>query len=710
MKIIIEEYQYEAADVRDVLQGISSLENIEGKVNVDYVGYYYNPQLKDCVFILPKVLLEVVRTVDGKEEELVFGKYSPKDLINLDDSSFTDVRKRDFIYEFSVWIYRSIKVYQQMNPDSGIVLHKQNAEVGQAKKRLSNTLLDILIALVNFSRDNQQFLFFILRNIHSGFNKINWTRTIAHTSAIIQDSSAVYLNPVNKKRQINFDEELLVIYYSILNYINEHYGFDTDININYELIKGHKFMMYLNGYGAIRLRQIKYRYFSDKALKLWNLCYAFFDKARKVIIDITQQDYLLVKDFNIVFEAIIDDLVGDPRSEIPEGLKDQPDGKRIDHLFTEQGLITHEEDKPVYYIGDSKYYKQGTPVGKNSVYKQFTYARNVIQWNLNLFMNEDNTDEAWQYDKRKFGHFKLRDDITEGYNVIPNFFISSMLNKELDYKDDIELTSKKEKYFMSAQFENRLFDRDTLLVCHYDVNFLFVVSLYARNNRFEKKEWKKKVRKIFREEIQRMLSAHYEFNVMTAHPGVNAEEFIKGHFQQLLGKIFTPYRDKDVYSLALDFKDEKNNKILKDWLSDFFYIIPCKLGEDPEKLIPTAAQRATFVDRSSQIVSALTVAINKGGPSYDFFSEHVARYYNIKDIPQHINMMNIKYLLPVVDGKIDGYYPVQGLNFLNKKDAIQFRLGTHVQFGDAWRKVSSTEIRIGSLVSIGECKKIYNKL
>lgn len=32
MRILIEEYQYDVADVRDVLQGIDALENVEGKV------------------------------------------------------------------------------------------------------------------------------------------------------------------------------------------------------------------------------------------------------------------------------------------------------------------------------------------------------------------------------------------------------------------------------------------------------------------------------------------------------------------------------------------------------------------------------------------------------------------------------------------------------------------------------------------------------
>lgn len=60
MRILIEEYQYNVADVKDILQGIDALENVEGRVSIHYVGYYYNTLLKDCVFILPKVLLKDV--------------------------------------------------------------------------------------------------------------------------------------------------------------------------------------------------------------------------------------------------------------------------------------------------------------------------------------------------------------------------------------------------------------------------------------------------------------------------------------------------------------------------------------------------------------------------------------------------------------------------------------------------------------------------
>jgi len=709
MKLIIEEYQYRAADVRDVLSGISSLENAEGMVSVNYVGYCFNPGLKDCVFILPKVLLETVRSGDGTEKELVFGRYPPEDLISIDDSTHIDAAKRDFIYDFSVWIYRTIKVYQQLNPESGIVLHRQNAEVWQSQKHLSNTFLDIIIALENFGRKNRQFLFRTVRDIHSGFSRIRWPRTIAHTPSVIQDESAVYLRPVCRKAQINFDEELIVIFYSILSFISEHYGFSEEISLGYELIRGKKFQVYLNGYGVVRLRQIRYRYFSDRAIELWNLCYAFFDRARKVITDVTENDYLLVKNFNIVFEAIIDELVGDPESEIPEGLKDQLDGKVIDHLFTGQGLITHEEDSQVYFIGDSKYYKQGTPVGKNSVYKQFTYARNVIQWNLDLFMNEDD-DRALLHDREKFGSFRLRDDLTEGYNVIPNFFISSMLTPELDFRDDIELTSKKEKCFRSEQFGNRLFDRDTLLVCHYDVNFLFVVSLYARNNRLEKKEWKKKVRKLFRDEIQKMLTEQYEFSVMRAHPDVNAEKFIQDHFKKLLGKIFTPFRTREIYSLALDRKYGKDNSELKKWLSRYFFISPCRLGENPENVLPKASELTAVTEADSR-KNVLVTEVHQGDIDYGLSENGEAVSFLMKEIPEDINLRDISYLLPVTDGQIQGYYPVREVKFVRNQGgiAIRFMLGENIRLGSECVNVSEQKIRSGTLFSQEECLKIYRQ-
>lgn len=570
MRVIIEGYCYRASAVRDVLRELSSLENVGGEISVGYVGYYYHPQLRDCVFILPKVLVN--------EENKVFSRLDPHDIIDLDHCTELSSEERSFIYEFAVWIYRAIEVFNKSNPNSGIVLHRKIAEMGKGKRVLSNTFLDILLSLLRFNKERHSFFTTILRNLHSGYNKINWTRTISRSTAWVQDDVPVYLNPVNKKRQINTDEELIIIYFSILNHISETYGFPVDITLGFELIKGRKFEHYLKGYGKRRLQQIKYRYFSDIQLRLWEMCYAFFDKAHQIHIVAEQREYLLVKNFNIVFEAIIDELIGD--KEPPRGLKDQDDGKRVDHIYSYRNLTNNEEDRPIYYIGDSKYYKIGNMISDESVYKQFTYARNVIQWNLNLFLDKSEKDAALRKE-----HPIYRDELTEGYNIVPNFFISAKMDEKLSYADNVSTTNRENNTFLSRHFENRLFDRDTLLVYHYDVNFLYVVSLYARENAHQKAQWKQKVRELFREKIQAALEENYKFYAMTPKSGLNHEKYLRENFQELLGKVYRPFDDTNYLSLALDKQKESENKDLLDKLQKDYYVVECPLGKNPTSVL-----------------------------------------------------------------------------------------------------------------------------
>lgn len=609
MRILIEEYQYEYEDVYDVLKGLGVLQNVEGKVSLSYVGYYFNddPDVNDCVFILPKVLLE---GEFGKEK--VFGHIEPKDLINAEDCKELTTEEHKFIYNLSVWIYRAIIVFRDHEFDrvedgkrqSSIVLYKQAPMMGHTRKRKANTFLDVLLTLQEWNKRNESFVMFIVKNLHSGYNKINWTRTISRSQAVIQEGiggtrrqDVSYLNPINKKRQINFDEELLVIYYSILQHMHDKYGFPVSINVNFPLIRGDKFERYINGYGKRRLKQIKYKYFSDKALELWELCYAFFDRPDNIMLNVDQREYLLVKSFHIVFEAIIDELIaGDQK--LPKELKDQPDGKRVDHLYQYQELTNNDKNDNIYYIGDSKYYKRGNSLGKESIYKQFTYARNVIQWNIDLF-NDGKAED-------RNGHVKLRDDVTEGYNIIPNFFISANQNV-LQPEDDIKLIDsdkeagqRRQQYYLSRQFENRLFDRDTFLLAHYDVNFLFVIALYGRNHQSSKVAWRNKVRKMFRKEIQQMLKDNFEFYAMTAHADVNADTYIKENFQTLLGKVYHPFEnregsDQQYFSLALRKPEKESNPEVSAKISNeneavmfalrqAFYIAKCPLGVDPKTL------------------------------------------------------------------------------------------------------------------------------
>ena len=437
MLLFIEGYPYSLNDVvkdgltvRDVLNDVVSVPVKEDKYSFGYVGYCYSKAAKDVVFFLPKVVL----TGEINEEsgdDTIFGA-SPQEIIDFESDTvkakFTEdgcKEYKEFLSTLSIWIYRTISVYKQTYNDN-ILESKEYQSESRGRKQKHNTLLDVIIALRDFNRNNQDYFTFVAKNVHSGYNKINWNKTITSSQAVIQNGSPVYIEPVNRKKMVNFDEELFVIYFSILNYIRETHGFSFEINIQYPFISCDKLKKsYIDrNLGCRRLKQIKYKYFSDKALRIWDLCYAFFDREYKIAMNRQSEDYLLAKDFEHIFEVMIDTLVsGNDKQNLPKELTEQRDGKLVDHMFVGQGLIEQSDlaSELTYYIGDSKYYKRSkndrTQLGDKSIYKQYTYARNVIQWNMNLFLAGDGSGE----------HPQLRDALTEGYNPIPNFFISAQI-------------------------------------------------------------------------------------------------------------------------------------------------------------------------------------------------------------------------------------------------------------------------------------------
>lgn len=595
MKLLIEEYPYDTNLVRGLLKGLfDSVELDRPRVSINYVGYFFNREINDCVFILPKVI------IDG--EGKVFREFCPEDLINFEKAK-QYAEKRRFLQEFFVWIYRAISVYEKANPESAIILKKDHASVGRGRIGRSHTLFDVILALLDFNREHRDFVTFILKDRRRGLNKINWTRTITSSQAIVQDEEPVYLDPVNRKRFVNFDEELFVIYFSILRHVHETYGFQISVLPGFELITGDSFKRYLNGYGSLRLKQIKYKYFSDVALRLWELCATFFDLARTVRSSMSSE-YLLAKNFNIVFEAMIDELIGD--KDIPKDLKEQADGKRVDHLYRDKGLI---ENDPTYYIGDSKYYKLsagGYKLGDEAVYKQYTYARNVVQYNLDLFLDETRADEQMREPVKS-----LRDDVTEGYNIVPNFFISANIdNATLTYGERLVECGSGGRGYMSRQFDNRLFDRDTLLLSHFNVNFLHVLSLYARNNSAQKAKWRAKVRAKFRGAVQERLKRRYGFWAMRAKPGVDGAEYFKANFQKVLGKVFMPFGADfpGVYSLALenDVKYASGNEALLGELREFFDVAECELGRSPDEVLPERGRVVAVARGAEDLVLCVT--------------------------------------------------------------------------------------------------------
>ena len=581
MLLFIEGYPYnlnaivkDGLSVRDILKDVVSVPVKEEYYAFGYVGYCYSKAAKDVIFFLPKVVLTGERNEENGDDT-IFGA-APHDIIDFSSDSiiekFTEEGSKEykeFLSTLSIWIYRTISVYKETHNDN-ILESKEYQGESRGKKIKHNTLLDVIIALRDFNKDNQDYFTFIAKNVHTGVNKIQWQKTITSTNPIFLKGQPVYTDPVNRKKMVNFDEELLIIFFSILNYIKEEHGFSFDMNINYQLISYDKIKRTYIGknFGCRRLKQIKYKYFSDKALRIWDLCYAFFDREYKISINRQAEDFLLAKDFDHIFEVMIDTLIGgEDKNKLPKELTEQRDGKLVDHMFIGQGLI-EQSNLPAeltYYIGDSKYYKRSkndtVVLGDKSIYKQYTYAKNVIQWNMNLFLDDSDDGEQPQ----------LRDALTEGYNPIPNFFISARIpNKKEGSKflsfDDAQLVEQANGVQFNRQFENRLFDRDTLLLCHYDVNFLYIVSLYGRANKSKQATWRDYVRKNFRQKIQETFNKLYTFRTIQPRAGKDCYQFLKENFSQLNGKLYRSKSNKNYLVLAL-MRGDDDSKALWQSLS-----------------------------------------------------------------------------------------------------------------------------------------------
>ena len=581
MLLFIEGYPYnlnaivkDGLSVRDILKDVVSVPVKEEYYAFGYVGYCYSKAAKDVIFFLPKVVLTGERNEENGDDT-IFGA-APHDIIDFSSDSiiekFTEEGSKEykeFLSTLSIWIYRTISVYKETHNDN-ILESKEYQGESRGKKIKHNTLLDVIIALRDFNKDNQDYFTFIAKNVHTGVNKIQWQKTITSTNPIFLKGQPVYTDPVNRKKMVNFDEELLIIFFSILNFIKEEHGFSFYMNINYQLISHDTIKRSYIGknYGCRRLKQIKYKYFSDKALRIWDLCYAFFDREYKISINRQAEDFLLAKDFDHIFEVMIDTLIGgEDKNKLPKELTEQRDGKLVDHMFIGQGLI-EQSNLPAeltYYIGDSKYYKRSkndtVVLGDKSIYKQYTYAKNVIQWNMNLFLDDSDDGEQPQ----------LRDALTEGYNPIPNFFISARIpNKKEGSKflsfEDAQLVEQANGVQFNRQFENRLFDRDTLLLCHYDVNFLYIVSLYGRANKSKQATWRDYVRKNFRQKIQETFNKLYTFRTIQPRAGKDCYQFLKENFSQLNGKLYRSKSNNNYLVLAL-MRGDDDSKALWQSLS-----------------------------------------------------------------------------------------------------------------------------------------------
>ena len=573
---------------------------------LDGVGYLFNgnPTKKETqkadisdriVFVLPKVFLD-------ENGAKAFGKDIP-----IAENFKIDAEPKEFLSQLSLWVCSSIGQYRLSNPNDKDIDAPDAPDAHRfSSSKLAPTLIDVMNAMKLFYAENRNLFVFTAKNKHSGNNRIDWRRTVAHTQPFLQGDTPIYMELENKKKVFDLDDRLLVLYFSAMNYIEETFGFKMPKSEFYAPIRVNEFRRLLRHRGLVELRRIKHKYFADRFLKLYNIMKAFFEWGGSFCANDFESEYLLTSKYNNVFEAMIDKLVGDELPKQMEYLKSQKDNKEVDHLYKDRQLIFADENQKIWFIGDSKYYKDGNDIEGTSVYKQFTYARNIIQYNINDLLSNGSGDTLMRY----------RDELTEGYSVTPNFFIRGEIpgykkesqfqepyfrenpdtqNEDLIKKDDVDLWDIRNRHF-----ENRLFDRDTLLLQVYNVNFLYVLKAYTSKRSSLREEFKRDAREKFRKNFLNLLRKKYCFwaiylpDWQKPDYAERLQDFVDRHFRALVGRVFLPAGTPHCLILALerDVVDKSKEgdkddyrairKIVDDAKCEVFYVWPHEIWEDED--------------------------------------------------------------------------------------------------------------------------------
>ncbi len=557
MRIYFEEHRYERDliepylsipsenESQDVPQTIIPIKEDREGFYVEHIGYIFvsNDKYSGPVFILPKVFLMKVR---GEDTVLGMQGFTPKSVIDTEaDNNPLAANGYDFFLpELSLWLFRSITRYREESVKEDSKENKDNiVYITPDEGSYDRDFLCTAVRLMDFLSDHRNLFTQISIINHSGNARTDWHKTVK-TIPFVKNGKPFYLDRHIKDKTINIDEELIVLYYSVLKFLREKYHFPISIgDVPYDLKKTSEIQRYLDtGLGEKRMRDIRGKYFRDDLKCLWSLLDSFFtfntSKDNKKPI----REALVVKDFNLVFENMIDHLIGDT-NELA-ALKTQKDGKLIDHIYIDRSLIG--PDTNIYFIGDSKYYsKENNPQGV-SLYKQYTYARNALQHNINdLYLKRKENPNTLRY----------RDSYTEGYNVTPNFFIRChVIKSDMTYNNP-DLKETEHQPHTNIHFHNRLFDRDTLIVRQFTINLLYVLASYASYE-----DCTKSLRKTIRESLIDYLNSHYKFfKIVPEYISVKSDKdepleipFYNYHSDKIIGKAYRTSDDSDEMILAFE--------------------------------------------------------------------------------------------------------------------------------------------------------------
>ena len=533
----------------------------EGGWYIEHIGYLFvsSQKYSGPIFVLPKLFLQPENKGKGAKTSLLgFKGIYPENIIDTESTSnpLTAQGQEEFLPELSLWLFRAMTRYREdCNKEKDYDSLNDLNYLTPNDSAQDRDFLSTAVRLMDFLSDHRNLFTQISKINNSGRSSIDWHKTIQQ-APFVKDGKPFYLDLQIKKKAINVDEELIVLYYSVLRYLKEKYHFRITLGeVPYDLMRPSEIQRYLDtGVGKRRMRDMKGKYFRDDLRSLWDMLDAFFTFNTSRDDKNPIREALVVKNFELVFEKMVDHLIGDT-GEIAD-LKKLKDGKFIDHIYLDKSLIG--KDSNIYYIGDSKYYETDKHPEGVAFYKQLTYARNIIQYNI---------DHFYIHSHRNLNSVRYRDEETEGYNITPNFFIVPKIFSEKMEYDTPSFGPSDWIPEISKHFKDRLFDRDTLLLREYEINLLFLIAAYGAYE-----DWSAPLRKEIRDDMITYLNSLYVFFEVEPMPiplyagdkKVGEIPFLNYHHNRLRGKVYKVNGKTKDLIIAFERTSQEGKDDLKD--------------------------------------------------------------------------------------------------------------------------------------------------
>lgn len=204
---------------------------------------------------------------------------------------------------------------------------------------------------------------------------------------------------------------------------------------------------------------------------------------------------------------------------------------------------------------------------------------------------------------------------------------------------------------IQKQFEDRLFDRDTLLLREYYINLFFVMRAYATDE-----DWSDELHKIIREDLIKNLNRKYSF--WRIYPKENPVPFVWIHFHEIIGKAYrTELFSDDIIeeARANAIRSVDFNRVLMYWKTGR------RVFEEEQK----GAERA---DYGSFLIERLAQRLEPGyGSGFSkrqlhFSVQFYKAYPKVNALRSQLNWTQYRTLIQIADPDKREYYELEVAN------------------------------------------------